>query len=169
MKRHDNEMHYLQLIKLLYLADRHALIERGLPITGDRLVSMDYGPVLSEIKDLITMEIEPGADGRAWREYVSEPASYKVRGVKDDPEADELSEYEIAVLDHIDNRFGAMDRFELSKLTHDLPEWADPHHSSLPIDPADILEHAGVSRDTIEEVADQAEQLAFMRKTLAIS
>ena len=168
LKRHGNEMHYLLLIKLLYLADRQALIERGLPITGDRLVSMDWGPVLSEIKDLLTMEPETSGGGEAWREYVAEPVMYKVKGRKNNPEADELSEYEVALLDQIDDQFGAIDRFELSRWTHDLPEWRDPHGSSLPIDPADILEHAGKSWDSIAEIADEAEQLGFIRKALTI-
>lgn len=169
LKLHDNEMYYLLLIKLLYLADRQALIERGLPITGDRLVSMDNGPVLSKVTDLLTMEPEPGADGEVWRKYVSEPSNYKVKGLRDDPAADELSEYEIAILEEIYAEYGSMDRFERSKWTHDLQEWTDPHGSSLPIDPADILRHAGKSSDEIAEIADEAEQLAFVRKVLAIN
>jgi len=169
LKLHGNEMHYLLLIKLLYLADRQALVDRGLPITGDRLVSMDYGPVLSKVKDLLTMEPEPEVDGTTWREYVSEPANYKVKGQQVDPDADELSEYELAILEEIHAEYGSMDRFELSKWTHDLPEWTDPHGSSLPIDPKDILQHAGKSGDEIAEIADEAEQLAFMRKVLAIN
>ena len=167
LKQHGDEMHYLLLIKLLYLADRQALVNRGLPITGDRLVSMNWGPVLSRVKDLLTMEPETGVDGEIWREYISEPVSYKVKARKNDPETDELSEYEIAILETINAEFGSMDRFELSKLSHDLPEWADPHDSSLPIDPGDILRHAGKSNDEIAEIADQAEQLAFIRKALA--
>jgi uncharacterized phage-associated protein len=165
LRRHGNEMHYLLLIKLLYLADRHALVERGLPITGDRLVSMDYGPVLSKVKDLLTMELE--GDGSIWRGYVSEPSAWKVTGRKEEPEKDELSEFEISILDEVDAEYGSMDRFELSKWTHDLPEWRDPHGSSLPIDPGDILRHAGKSSEEIEEIADSAEQLAFMDKVLA--
>lgn len=168
LKLHGNEMHYLLLIKLLYLADRQALVERGLPITGDRLVSMDWGPVLSKIKDFTTMELESEVDGEIWREYVSPPANYKVRGQKNHPEADELSEYEVAILEQIHAEYGSMDRFELSKLTHDLPEWRDPRGSSLPIDPGDILRHAGRSSDEIAEIADEAEQSAFLQKTLAI-
>jgi hypothetical protein len=164
LKLHSNEMYYLLLIKLLYLADRHALIERGLPITGDRLVSMDYGPVLSKVKDLLTMEQEGGS---TWREYVSEPRDWKVTGHKADPETDELSEFELAILDRVNTEYGSVDRFELAKWTHDLPEWRDPHGSSLPIDPGDILRHAGKSSDQIEEVADSAEQLAFMNNVLA--
>jgi len=168
LKKHSNEMYYLSLIKLLYLADRQALINRGLPITGDRLVSMDKGPVLSTVLDLLTMELEPGLDGQTWREYVSEPARWKVKGQKSEPEAGELSEYEIGILDGIDAEFGSMDRFALSRLLHDLPEWEDPHGSSRPIDPAEILRHAGKSPEEIAEIADRADQLAFMRKLLAL-
>jgi len=168
LKLHGNEMHYLMLIKLLYLADRQALVERGMPITGDRFVSMKYGPVLSTVKDLLTMEQETETDGMIWREYVSEPGSYKVKGKKDEPETDELSDYETAILDDVDAQFGSVDRFVLSKLTHDLPEWEDPHDGARPIDPRIILDHAGRSADEIAQVADDAEQSAFMRKVLAI-
>jgi uncharacterized phage-associated protein len=167
LKLHGNEMYYLQLIKLLYLADRQALIERGMPITGDRLVSMDYGPVVSMIKDLLTMELEPQIDGSVWRDYVSEPAGYKVQGLMENPVADELSEYEIAVLDQIDQAFGSWDRFNLSEWTHKLPEWEDPHKSSLPIDPEVILRHAGKSSQEIEAIADDAEQASFIRQVLS--
>jgi hypothetical protein len=168
LKLHGNEMHYLLLMKLLYLADRRALIERGLPITGDKLVSMDWGPVLSKVKDLLTIEPEPQADGTIWRTYVSEPANYKVRGRQDEPEADELSDYEIAILEEIDALHGKTDRFELSKWTHELEEWKDPHGSSLPIAPEDILRAAGKSSEEIAEIADEAEQLSFVRRVLAV-
>ena len=40
------------LIKILYLADRKALVEReSLQIKGDAMVCMPYGPVLSRIYD----------------------------------------------------------------------------------------------------------------------
>jgi uncharacterized phage-associated protein len=168
LKRHGNRMYYLALIKLLYLADRTALIERGLPITGDRLVSMNKGPVLSMIYDLLSWEPEPGGDGEAWREYISAPASWRVRGQKDEPEADELSDYEISILDKIDDEYGSLPRFTLSAITHELPEWENPHGSSRVIDPADILRHVGKSPQEIAEVADEAEQLAFVRKHLAV-
>lgn len=168
LKRHGNEMYYLLLIKLLYLADRSALATRGLPITGDRLVSMDYGPVLSRVKDLLTMESDPAEDGVMWRSYVSEPSHYKVRGQKPDPERDELSDFEISVLDEIDIAHGHKDRFALSRETHELPEWQDPRGSSLPIDPEVILRHAGRSGDEIAMIADEGEQLLFVRQALGI-
>jgi hypothetical protein len=37
----------IKLIKLMYLAERLSLQRYGEPLTGDRLVSMPDGPVLS--------------------------------------------------------------------------------------------------------------------------
>ena len=50
------EMSYLRMLKLLYLADRESLKETGRPITGDRVVAMEHGPVLSSVYDLIKGE-----------------------------------------------------------------------------------------------------------------
>ena len=49
----SKEMSYLRMLKLLYLADRECLQETGRPITGDRVVAMEHGPVLSSVYDLI--------------------------------------------------------------------------------------------------------------------
>jgi uncharacterized phage-associated protein len=48
------EMNYLALMKLLYLVDREALFHLGRPITGDKVVAMKHGPVLSRIFDLVS-------------------------------------------------------------------------------------------------------------------
>ncbi len=47
-------MEKVKLTKLLYLADRQFFIERGVSITGDRLVAMPYGPVPSGCLDLLS-------------------------------------------------------------------------------------------------------------------
>ena len=44
LKLHGAAMPYLKLIKLLYLADRQALLELGRPISCDLFVSMPHGP-----------------------------------------------------------------------------------------------------------------------------
>jgi hypothetical protein len=38
-------MHYIKLLKLLYIADRQAFSEWGIPISNDNYVSMDNGRV----------------------------------------------------------------------------------------------------------------------------
>ena len=152
-------MPYIALIKLLYLADRESLIDSGYPITGARLVSMDKGPVLSEVLDLITWE----QDGESpWRRYVSPPERYEVR-LAGEPDADELSEYEIAILDGVFGRFGRMDRWALVEYTHELPEWVRPHGSSSDIDARVILRDAGRSDEEIRAIFEQAEAMRAFR------
>ena len=47
LKRAGGPMSHMKLIKLLYLADRRALVRWGRPITCDWYVSMPQGPVPS--------------------------------------------------------------------------------------------------------------------------
>ena len=156
---HGGSMPYVKLIKLLYLADRESLIDSGYPITGARLVSMDKGPVLSEVLDLITWE----QDGDSpWRRYVSPPERYEV-SLAAAPDADELSEYELAILDGVFERFGRMDRWALVRYTHTLPEWVHPDGSSSDIDVRAILEDAGRSGEEIRAVFEQAEAMLTFR------
>jgi uncharacterized phage-associated protein len=150
-------MNYMVLIKLLYYADRTTLIDKGQPITGDKMVSMPNGPVLSMIYDFINM----GRDDEAstWFEYISEPQQYDVSLNKTNPETDGLSLYEIGVLDDTYEKYGRMNKWALRDLTHQLPEWNDPSGSSFPIDPKDILLLAGKSQTDIEQAIRDAEEL----------
>ena len=50
------EMNYMALLKLLYLIDREALLRWGKTVTGDKIVAMKHGPVLSRIFDLISQK-----------------------------------------------------------------------------------------------------------------
>jgi len=166
LKLHGGRMNYMVLIKLLYLADRQMLLDTGYPITGDKMVSMPHGPVLSRIYDSINARGlgEPG-ESTPWFEYVSEPQQrYNVSSVKPDPEADELSRYEMGILEAVHSTYGRMNRWALRDFMHTLPEWSDPQGSSKPIDPEDILRAAGRSQHEIERVVRDAEELWFMNQ-----
>jgi uncharacterized phage-associated protein len=89
LRLRGEKMSYVKLIKLLYLADREALIRWGRPITPDRYVSMDIGPVVSRIYDLIRDEPPPNFV-RIWRKFISQPENYEVR-LLGDPGSSELS------------------------------------------------------------------------------
>jgi uncharacterized phage-associated protein len=144
-------MSYLKLLKLLYLADRKALIEHGRPITFDRYVSMDHGPVLSQTYNLIVGEESPG-EHSYWRDFISEPDRYDVHLVKDAPNG-ALSAAQERVLDELFAEFGRMSRWDLVHFTHTLPEWVDPHGSSVPIALRDVLRGAGVEDDEADAMA----------------
>lgn len=89
LNRHGGSMNNMAMIKRLYLADRAALLHCGHPITGDRLVSMPHGPVLSMVLDCINSgSAQPDS---AWAGSISPPSNYEVR-VLEDPGLDELSQ-----------------------------------------------------------------------------
>ena len=100
LKVNGGTMSYMVLIKLLYLADRQMLLDQGLPITGDRLVSMKHGPVLSHVLDFITHgpKSEPHT---AWFTLIGEPSGYDVSLKSEDPPTAELSRYELRLLDRV--------------------------------------------------------------------
>ena len=169
INRAGGSMNYMVLIKLLYLADRQSLIETGVPITGDRMVSMPNGPVLSRVLDHISMG-EPIApvEPIVWYEYVSEPTKYEVTAKKA-PETDELSRYELGVLEGVLARFGEMSIWALRDWTHTLPEWDDPNGSSKAIEPDTILRLSGRSDTEIREMTEMAEELWFMNNLARIA
>jgi uncharacterized phage-associated protein len=162
LKKHGGRLNYMKLIKLLYLADRMALVKRGYPITGDRMVSMPKGPVLSNILDLINWG-QKREENSTWLEYISAPEGYEVRVANTSLDYDELSEGDRQILDEIDAEYGKIDQWSLVDLTHELPEWQDPRGSSIPLDPAEILRAVGRSEREIQVVAENAEQALLIQ------
>ena len=55
-----------------------------------------------------------------------------------------------------------MNKWRLRDYTHTLPEWRDPHGSSFPIDPADILRGEGRSDEEITSLVEKAEEDWFL-------
>jgi uncharacterized phage-associated protein len=139
-------MRYIKLIKLMYLADREALLCLGHLITYDRLVSMDNGPVLSRVLDLIKGKVS----GEYWRQHISRWLPYWVI-LTSDPSTDHLSVAEEKILLDVFRRFGHLGWRKLIDLTHRLPEWKDPHGSALTIEPREVL----ISQDVSAEEADE--------------
>ena len=161
LKLNGGPMNYMVLIKLLYLSDRKSLIDSEMPITGSHMVSMPHGPVLSEILDLINMG-SPDSDSE-WFKLVSEPSGYSV-SLRDEPDFEELSEFEIEILEYVYQNFGSMDQWRLKDMTHELPEWDDPEGSSFPIDIDIILESAGKSPEDVARIKSDARELVFLSR-----
>jgi len=150
LERSGGALPYMKLLKLLYLADRKALLELGRPITFDRYVSMKHGPVLSQTYDLIVAEEAPG-ERSYWREHIAEPRDYTVR-LRGEAPRGALSPAQERVVDEVFAEFGAMDKWKLVAFTHGLPEWQDPHGSSIPIPLRDVLRAGGVDEDEAEAI-----------------
>jgi len=96
LKLNRQPMEYMKLIKLLYIADRMALDRMDDTITGDNYVSMDHGPVLSKVYNLISHGPVYDKDN-PWFKYISHPRKYCVE-LCADPGNDELCEEEEKLL-----------------------------------------------------------------------
>lgn len=165
LKLHGKPMRYLGLLKLLYMADRLALQRIEQPITGDRYVSMDYGPVLSGVYDLIKGQPVDNALP-LWSEFISSRnGSYSVF-LLNDPGKNELCEEEEEIIKEVYQSCGYYDRFDLAELTHDFPEWQDPHGTSIPIAVEDILKNVGKSDEEIEDIQQEAAREAYLDRFL---
>ena len=156
LKLRGGRMHYLKLIKLLYLADRAALIRWGIPITTDRYVSMNHGPVLSNVFNLVVDE-KPKP---VWSQFISPPVGDYEIELKRPPETTLLSRAEENLLREIFDEFGSRNRWDLiENVMHKLPEWRYPDGSSFPIKIREILEAQG---------EDEVEIRAVLRELHAI-
>jgi hypothetical protein len=142
----------MKLLKLLYLADREALITLGRPITFDRMFSMPHGPVLSRTLDLMASEPDP-KQPTYWHRYISPPVGdYEVELRDAGIPSDDLSRAEEEILDSVFERFGHMTRWQVRDYTHSLPEYEDPEGSSLPIFLSSLLQSAGISKEDAEAI-----------------
>jgi uncharacterized phage-associated protein len=153
-------MGMLKLLKLMYLADRTSLIETGFLITGDAIVAMDMGPVLSNTYN----RLKPTGD----MGFISHEPGNVI--LKAQPPTDGLlSDYEIGVARQIFKNFGHMTGRQLTDYLHrHAPEWeAPPTGSSRPIDPAAILRAAGKSENEIAAIAAQADYFYTVDQRLA--
>ena len=128
----------LKLMKLLYLAERRSYEMYGDPIIGDKLVSMDHGPVLSQTLNRINGM--SSSEDNGWDAWIADREDHAV-ALRDgsrirSPEQDllELSEAEFVVLAETWKDFGHLSKYQIRDLTHKIcPEWEDPEGSSVPI------------------------------------
>ncbi len=145
------QMHYMKLIKLLYLADRASLQRWGTSITTDTHVSMDHGPVVSTIYNLIRRRVETPT----WSHYISPPMgdAEKEVALLADVKFSRLSRAEVQLLEEVFDQYGRWNRYRLRDyVMHKLPEWKDPEGTSIPITIADILRAGGATNEEIEAV-----------------
>jgi uncharacterized phage-associated protein len=139
----------LELVKLLYFADRLSIQKQGCPITGDDLYALDHGPIVSRILDLINdSPLTSSRDRVIWSSNI-EIGQDHVLYVKHDPGNDELSEYEIELLDEILRKYGHLTASQLIHEAHELPEWIKCHvdGASKPILLSEIAKAVGRESD----------------------
>jgi uncharacterized phage-associated protein len=154
----------------MYLADRKALLSFGRPITYDRYVSMDHGPVLRQTYNLMVAEEAPDVAPSYWRTVISGPLNHEVSLRIPVPPHDQLSPAEERVLDDVFEEFGHLGRWKLVDFVHTLPEWRHSRGSSIPISVRDLPAGGGVDdgdADAIESELGGVEALHLVTSSPA--
>jgi uncharacterized phage-associated protein len=170
LKLRGGRMKYIKLLKLLYLADRKSLLERGLPISTDRYVSMDDGPVLSITYNLIQGDYRNTE--HIWSSVIVPAEDFDVR--LKDPQGDisigQLSRAEIRTLQSVFDVYGSWNRWKLiDEVMHKLPEWTDPNGSMIPIEVRDILQRSPLSVADQTVIEEELENLTVAQNVLAVT
>jgi len=168
LDRARTRMKYLKLMKLLYLADRESMKRHGHPISGDRYVSMNHGPVLSNTLNLINGAVK--FQERGWDYWIADKADYvlslKRRVTRET--LDELSDADINVLHDVFAKFGRVNQWNLVKYIHRYcREWKDPCGSSIPISYEEIFKALGRSPAEARKLGARVEQQRRLDKLFA--
>jgi uncharacterized phage-associated protein len=161
---HGGSINVMKLIKLLYWVERTALIRWGRPVTFDYYFSLKDGPVLSITLDNINSEPNP-EEPSYWSQYIGERAGHDVALIAPAP-VDQLSPAEVALIDEVFRTYGHMDQWELSRLSHRLPEYAHPGRSNRPIAIEDILRGEGLPDDEVADILEGLEAEATAERLL---
>lgn len=159
LAQEGGNMPILKLMKLLYLADRESLDRYEFPISGDYVVAMPHGPVLSTTLNYVDGMMESAEGG--WETWISDRENHQVRLRQDVSRAalDELSDAELDVLEAVWGRFGPMGKWAIRDYTHEhCPEWKDPAGTSKPISYREIFKALGRNDQQAGLLADRLEQ-----------
>lgn len=154
----------LKLIKALYIAERKALVEWQRPITGDCFYSMENGPILSRIYDLIRGRVS-GPEMDAWYS-VFNPRQGDTVSLKSDFSAKSLSRREKSALLEAYGFAKSLTVGQLIDFVHSLPEWKDPGKSSAKIEPKAIFYHQNMGEEMVEEIERDVEDFMAAKAAL---
>jgi len=112
----------MKLAKLLYYADKEHLLAYGRPVTGDRYIKMDFGPVPSCGYNLMKHDDRASVEDQVlFDRYLSVLDNDIILKAPPDPRY--LSETDREVLDHVVASYGRLTPALLSKLSHREPAW----------------------------------------------
>jgi Protein of unknown function (DUF4065) len=154
---------YLRISKLIYLADRRSILERGQPIVGGHYFSMFKGPTISEFMDLVNQRSES-----QWREMIA-PRQGNNLSLQGNPNFSALSQAELFILDAVVKEFADTDTENLVIWCHrNCPEYEEVAIGNRkPIDVESILRAGGKTPSRIQKVLENAAEIEELNALLA--
>ena len=173
LRQAGGRMSYIDLLKMLYIADRECLSCEGETITGDGVSALKKGPVLRTVKNLIKKD---DSQWERWHHYIGTQFNSITKRldvfIKNDPGEGELYRFEKELIYRVFEEYKDKD---LIAHTHTFPEWqkykaaldSPAMKNSYPITVEDILEGIGKPEllEVVEKnIADQRFQLKLFRE-----
>ncbi|MDB6151375.1 MAG: hypothetical protein JWQ44_2823 [Chthoniobacter sp.] len=156
------DVDYLRIVKLAYLADRRAILERGVPIFGGHYFSMRKGPTIGEVMDFVGQRTAP-----RWKATISARKGNALNLVGE-TSFDTLTEAELKILDEVVEEHRTRSTGELVKWCHDnCGEYRDVLFGRKPIQVEDILKAEGQPETRIAKISKRAKELAELDALLA--
>lgn len=164
IERDGGKSDMFPLIKKLYYADRSALIAWGNSVTGDSLASLEKGPIVSTIYNLIKGQGKE-EDQIRWNDAIERQSPYNMI-VRKEPNKGVLSQREMEMLEESRVTINAIRGSIPDWLHRHCPEWENPGRSSSPIDPSTILRLAKKTEEEIQQIEEANEELRFLGSLL---
>ncbi|TAF68179.1 MAG: DUF4065 domain-containing protein [Cytophagales bacterium] len=115
-QKEGGEINKMKAFKLIWLSDRLHLRKYGRPILNDVYFALPKGPIPSNTKDLADTE-------RELREQMLENSGCYALKSKAETQKNVFSQSDLEVMGLIYENFGNLDKFTLSELSHEYPEW----------------------------------------------
>lgn len=131
-KAHTNNR--MKLIKLFYFADRYHLRHYCVPFSYDTYRALKYGPVPQNTMDILRLN-DFFLKKISQEDRILIENSVKMKEERNEisrQETDELSKSAIESLDFAIKTFSEFDRFSLSDISHDYPEWKNTYKDRRP-------------------------------------
>jgi uncharacterized phage-associated protein len=162
IQRSDGQIDKLKLIKMLYLAERESVMERGRPIFYDEYYSLEHGPICSNSLNALNGH----ADDDVWSEYivVADKKNILASKRKNREEMNQISKSDFSILESVWNKFGWMTTSQVRNWTHkNCGEYVEVGPGSrLPITYESLYKELGY-----QEAAQMAAHIAEYRNSEA--
>lgn len=152
----------LKLIKLLWMADRWHLNEYGRKITKSTYSAMPYGPVASQVLDLLNLN--ENSIRRMGNNQIA----------LEDPDTKFLSRTDQEILDKVWEGLKDSHQLDLVDFSHQFPEWKryesylndDSMPNSYPIVEEDFFERNGFKNVVEDDVRESSKEEYLLAKYL---
>ncbi len=119
----SGKINVMKTLKLIWIADRYHIRRYGRTITGDSYFALERGPIASTVKDLMTNRSIVAAQEKEYAASYIEPlGQYQVKSVGA-IDINVFSDSDIEALKFAYDNFGQLDQWDLSRLSHEYPEW----------------------------------------------